>query len=344
MSIEVVKRQISLFLSTEKPEVIAIKGAWGVGKTYSWKKFLLDAKQSNSISLERYSYVSLFGINSLEALKYAIFENTVKRETIGIEANLESFKDNATGLLEMFGRKSMVVFKDTSLLKNFSTAIESLSFMSLNKSIICIDDLERRGSSLAMKDVLGLVSQLKEQKGCKIALLLNDNESGLDEFNKYREKVIDIELQFAPTAKECTEIAYEPINKKTDLLPTFTEKLNIRNIRILKKIERLVLLADPLIKDFEPEIKNQVSQSLVLFSWCFYSSAGDAPPIELVTNLGYSSWGIGDKKEESEEIKRWKTEINDYGYRLTDALDLVLADAVKTGYFVEEALIRLHEK
>jgi len=336
MSIEVVKRQIKLFLSTEKPEVIAIKGAWGVGKTYSWKKFLLDAKQSNSISLERYSYVSLFGINSLDALKYAIFENAVKRETIGIDANLESFKDNAAGLLEGFGRKSMMVFKDTSLLKSFSTAIESLSFMSLNKSIICIDDLERRGSNLAIKDVLGLVSQLKEQKGCKIALLLNDNESGLDEFNKYREKVIDIELQFSPTAKECSEIAYEPTNQQTELLPMFTEKLNIRNIRILKKIERLVMLASPLIQGFEPEIKQQVSHSLVLFSWCFYSSAEGAPPIEMVTNLGYSSWGIGDKKEESEEIKKWKSDINEYGYQLTDAFDLVLANAVKTGFFIED--------
>ena len=44
MSIAVVKNQINTFLATEKPEVIAIKGAWGVGKTYSWKQFLLAAK------------------------------------------------------------------------------------------------------------------------------------------------------------------------------------------------------------------------------------------------------------------------------------------------------------
>lgn len=84
MSIAVVKNQINAFLATEKPEVIAIKGAWGVGKTYSWKQFLLAAKQSKEIALKRYSYVSLFGINSLDALKYAIFENDDSAAVLGI--------------------------------------------------------------------------------------------------------------------------------------------------------------------------------------------------------------------------------------------------------------------
>jgi len=65
MSVEVIKDQIFHFLSSEEPEVMAIKGEWGVGKTFSWKKFLKDANSENKINLERYSYVSLFGINSL---------------------------------------------------------------------------------------------------------------------------------------------------------------------------------------------------------------------------------------------------------------------------------------
>ena len=69
MSIEVVQNQINAFLGSDKPEVIAIKGAWGVGKTYTWKKFLLAAKEVNGVALKRYSYVSLFGINSLDAFK-----------------------------------------------------------------------------------------------------------------------------------------------------------------------------------------------------------------------------------------------------------------------------------
>ena len=66
--------------------------------------------------------------------------------------------------------------------------MDSLAFLSLNESLVCIDDLERRGSDLSMRDVLGLVSRLVEQKQCKVVLLLNDKEKGLDDYEKYREK------------------------------------------------------------------------------------------------------------------------------------------------------------
>jgi hypothetical protein len=338
MTIAVVKNQINAFLATEKPEVIAIKGAWGIGKTYSWKQFLLAAKQSKEIALKRYSYVSLFGINSLEALKYAIFENVISRDIIGTEANIETFKSNTTTLLESMGRKSLGIFRGASLLKGFTPAIESLSFLSLNKSVICIDDLERRGTGLSIKDVLGLVSHLKEQKECKIVLLLNDQEDGLEEYQKYREKVIDIELAFAPTARECSQIAFDPNCDTTRVLPELTEKLNIRNIRVLKKIERLVTLARPLLQGYEPEISQQVAHSIVLFSWCYYCNSEGAPPLDFVTNLGFSSWGIGDEDDanNNDERKKWKTDIGAYGYTQTDELDLILAGAVRSGYFVEE--------
>lgn len=337
MSIEIVKSQIQEFLSNDKPEVLAIKGAWGVGKTYCWNKFLLDAKNSNNIALERYSYVSLFGINSLDALKYSIFEHVIKREMIGTEANIETFKSNTTGLLEVLGRKSLGWFKGASLLKSFTPAIESISFLSLNNSLICIDDLERRGASLSMKDALGLVSQLKEQKKCKIVLLLNDKEEGLEEYIKYREKVIDVELKFEPTSFESAEIAFNTYAKGGERLSEFTQKLDIKNIRVLKKIERLVNIVLPLSADYEPEIEHQIRHSLVLFSWCYYCANDGAPPLEFVTNLGYDIWGLGEEKEEEDDEKNlWKNLVSSYEYQHTDELDLVLAEAVKTGYIEEE--------
>lgn len=36
MSLSKVEIKISDFLSTNTPEVMAIKGAWGVGKTFTW--------------------------------------------------------------------------------------------------------------------------------------------------------------------------------------------------------------------------------------------------------------------------------------------------------------------
>src|SRR5690606_15669130 len=215
---------------------------------------------------------SLFGINSLEAFKYSIFENVIKKEIIGTEASLETFKNNTTSLIESFGRQSLNLFKGAPIVKSFSPAIETISFLSLNKTLICIDDLERKGKGLEIKDVLGLVSILKEQKGCKVVLLLNDGEEGLDDYEKYREKVIDIELAFAPDPEECATIAYSEQTPNHSRLRELTASLGIRNIRILKKIERLATIALPLAEGFEPEISDQVLHSLVLYAWSYFCS------------------------------------------------------------------------
>ena len=337
MSIEIIRNQIEAFISSPTAEVMAIKGDWGVGKTYTWKKYLNSAKDSGRVGMERYSYVSLFGINSLDAFKYSIFENVVSKDLIGTEASIETFKENTSSIIESFGRKVINLFKGGPFIKGFSPAIESLSFLSLNKTIICIDDLERKGSKLDIKDVLGLVSLLKEQKSCKVVLLLNDGEDGLDDYVKYREKVIDIELKFDPTSGECMDIAYDGSGYHYDLLKEFTKKLGIRNIRVLKKIERLVNLSQNLTSDFEDEIKYQVVHSIALFSWCYFCSSSneEVPPLSFVTKSGYSLFGIGDEKDEDEKEKTWKARIREYGYQLTDELDLLLAEAVRTGFFVE---------
>lgn len=337
MSVEIIKNQIFQFLSSDEPEVMAIKGEWGVGKTFSWKKFLKEASSENKINLDRYSYVSLFGINSLDAFKYSIFENVVKRELIGTEASIETFKSNTTSLIESLGRQSVNLFKGAPIVKSFSPAIETISFLSLNKTLICIDDLERKGKGLEVKDILGLVSLLKEQKKCKVVLLLNDGEEGLQDYEKYREKVIDIELAFAPDPEECALIAYSEENPNSSRLNELTAGLGIRNIRILKKIERLVTLALPLTNGFEPEISDQVIHSLVLFAWSYFNSNTDEeiPPLEFITSRGYSFLGIGDE-EVSEQEKKWQTTLQAYNYQMTDEFDLVLAEAVKTGYFIEK--------
>lgn len=96
MSIEIVKSQIRRFLSSDEPEVICISGRWGVGKTYAWNQYVKDAHDGANIALKRYSYVSLFGVNSLDELKYAIFENSVKSSDVGVELTLKTLRSNTT--------------------------------------------------------------------------------------------------------------------------------------------------------------------------------------------------------------------------------------------------------
>lgn len=73
--------------------------------------------------MNRYSYVSLFGIKSLNDLKFTIFANTVTKEIIGENASLETFKENASSLFEKLGRKSSMFLDQINgqpLQKNFN--------------------------------------------------------------------------------------------------------------------------------------------------------------------------------------------------------------------------------
>ena len=44
-------------------------------------------------------------------------------------------------------------------------------FMMLKEQIVCLDDVERAGQGLTIKNVLGLASLLKEEKACKVIIL-----------------------------------------------------------------------------------------------------------------------------------------------------------------------------
>ncbi len=339
MSIETIKTEITRFLESETPEVMAIKGKWGTGKTYSWNKLLKENK--DKIKFEKYSYVSLFGINSLEVFKYAIFENAVSRNLIGKDSSIENFKENLLETSTALGKKCLEIFKS----KSNSHTIESLAFLSVRNTLICIDDLERKGEGLKLKDVLGLVSLLKEQRNCKVVLLLNEGEDGLENYAKYCEKVVDIELVFAPTAKENVDIAFRDTND--DAIKVVKEsaiKLNIKNIRVLKQIERFVGLVTPHLSDCEPEITQQVASSLTLFAWCHYCHDGkNVPDLAYVTDTNFFLAGFH-ANEKTEEQKKWNSIIHNYDYSHADELDLLLADIVKTGYVVIDELIEVLKK
>src|SRR5258707_9842092 len=74
-SAETAKAEIARFLKGNEPGVLCITGEWGVGKTFLWRQVLDHQRKTNGLSITRYSYVSLFGLNSLDDVKSAVFEN-----------------------------------------------------------------------------------------------------------------------------------------------------------------------------------------------------------------------------------------------------------------------------
>ena len=338
MSTELVKKEIERFLASSAIEAICIRGKWGVGKTFTWMSYLAGAKAAGKIALGKYAYVSLFGLNSLEEVRYSIFENTIKRDAIGSSASFETM----AATIETFARRNAKTLKFAANLIPFSGAKDIASqifpyFMGIREQLICIDDFERRGNNLAVGDVLGLLSFLKEQRGCKIVLLLNDDALDGDDketFESYLDKVVDASLRFEPTPSEAVEIA---LNGTDYLSMTTAERcstLGISNIRAIRRIDRLVRSAVAILESWQIDQKviAQCVQSVVLLAWCVFEP-DIAPKLEYLSNRRKSYFGSRKDKEVTPEEASWDALLELYGFSYLDEFDLALLAGIKSGFF-----------
>lgn len=344
MSTALVEKEIARFLASAEPEVLCMRGKWGVGKTFSWNVFVRKAKDSSAVALNSYAYVSLFGLDSLDQLKYAIFENAVGAKEIGIEPSVETFKSNTIAVTKRLGMKSFSILQNFPPTKNYASALQSLAFLSIREMIVCIDDLERKGANLPMKDVLGLISYLREQKRCKVVLILNDDAldgPAKEEFERYHEKVIDVSLEFAPDASDCVRIAVTGAGEGQDLLRAAVVTLGISNIRIIKKIERLILQVEPLVSNFDPKVLHQAVQSLTLLGWSVHSKdVKDAPSPEFLRDRRSKGlYGdLGGDEPETDTEKEWNALLDEFEFSGMDEFDLMLLKGIQRGFFDEAAL------
>ena len=351
---EQIKQRMSEFLSPADPVTICIRGAWGTGKTHAWKEWVKDTK--DKMQNERYSYVSLFGIDSLKDLKSQIFQQALPKEQIGTEITVESFKN----LLDTVGlgwRKGLTKLLPLPYVDNFSDAIQSVAFLSMNKSLICLDDLERKGKNLSMADVLGLVTHLKEEKKCKVVIICNKGafkSKDEKEFDKYRDKVIDVEFEYKPGASECAAIAFQEDGDLHEQLTNNCIKLGIDNIRILKKIEQFAKELKRHVEVFDPEVLYQSLRTLCLYVWCRYSSDDVSPSYEHVKNQNdFTKWLMMREKDRYSEDKdaKWRATLENYGYYLNNLVELdpEISRLIEVGYIKDhnefnKAAKKVHEK
>jgi hypothetical protein len=346
-SLRVIEDQINRFLASNVPEVIVIRGSWGSGKTYAWNKFLKTAICEKRVKLSYYSYVSLFGLDLLADLKLATL---VKSEHISSVAGKISKLDRVKKL----GKKSLPYLADNAdFLRLKVSANQMTDVLRIKETIICLDDFER--TQLDTQALMGFISELKEERRCKVVLIVNDEKFDCDAKKKYetfREKVVDREFEFSPNPEECTEIVFdnEDSNK---LLMEKCHNLGITNIRIIKKIQTLESEIRPFLQNCEEETVDKALSDLVLFTYSLYIKSGDFPDHEFILEMSEYDLKsyldddgnlLSDKSEQKNQQKakwkRWLDMLANYGYWATDTLDSEIAQSVKRGYFCEEDIVR----
>ncbi len=150
-ALALLRDEIYRFLDTDTPEVLCIRGKWGVGKTFTWELLLKEAQQAKKVRLTSYSYVSLFGLDNLDRFKSSVFENVIPVSSAGTDPNIETLGTNI---------KNVAKLAAAAWKPGLGALADHAAFLAASQYIVCVDDLERKGEKLRMIDVLGLVSLL----------------------------------------------------------------------------------------------------------------------------------------------------------------------------------------
>lgn len=343
MTTALLRSEIHRFLSDTAPEVICVRGRWGVGKTYAWLKYLGEVQSEQKLKLSQYSYVSLFGVNSLNDLRYSVFESTVTADQYLEGPNIKTLEKLLFKGMD-WGRKTrpfLDAIGGALGSKDAGSAIARASFLLVRNQLVCFDDLERAGDGLKQRDILGLASFLKEQRQCKVVLLLNAeqiNKEEVADFDRQLEKVVDISLLFDPTPAEAAAIALGDTGSLSKMLRPLVEKLQIVNIRTIKKIERMANLLHGRLERFGTAVVEQAISTLVLGAWSVLER-GRGPSIDFLRKYNTISFGVrAISGKLTEEEDGWHKLLQDYGYGTTDDLDTVILDGVSRGTFDEASL------
>lgn len=317
------------FIESEKPKSIILKGRWGVGKTYFWKKFI--SSNSEKLKKKNYSYVSLFGLNNIDDLKFAIFENIISKNALKDKLHKTSiFKS----LLKNTPREFQVPF-----FTKVTLPIEKIAFSSVSDSLICFDDLERLNDNFSFNEVLGLANYLKEEKRCSIIFIANDNQIDKSKpnqsfFFKYNEKTIDREVVLKRSFKETADIIFENHDLYDYIFPNI-KLLNISNLRILQRIDFFLAEFFQSIEiDLENQTIDELIKKIILLTWIKYERDQIIPDIAFLKKyrrglLGTTFLPSGETDTEAEN--KWRPVIQNYGFSVFTDFDEIIWNYIDQG-------------
>lgn len=338
MSLDVIKSVIREFIKSKSPEVLAISGGWGIGKTFFWKKFIKE--EADSIALDRHCYVSLFGLTSINDVNAAIISKTVLSEE---KANGSRWTLFLAWLERIFRRSSPLakIIDGLPYAKNVSIGMEIIFPYLIRDTLICFDDLERLSEKgLSVEDFLGFVSLLKEERGCKVVIIFNEKKMASSlVYKQYKEKVVDIDISFSISPLEAANMVFPIDLQMRSYALEQANALHITNIRVLKKIYRTLDLVLPKLNGLNENVVKQAISTIVLMTWCHYDSSVDLeskrPSYAFIDSYNSISWALM-ASEEKEKIdpteSSWRNVLEAYGFQSLDEFDRTLCKIIENGY------------
>lgn len=391
-----IRDEVIKFICSEKNDVLVLKGDWGVGKTYFWKQWVRQNKNNISKSRYAYvslfginslddlknqihvsakpscfidieplyqvviSWLSWGKLRTLPKGAFGYFKkccSIAKREPLISLYN--ALRKIGKLLIYLFFNAIWLIGIVLKFIPNLIRFIDmkAIGWESVRNTLICIDDFERHGKGLAAKDIFGVISVLKEQRNCKVVLILNDNELNREDnkedkeaYISYREKVVDIELNLTRHIDELISLVfdewrYTPISN----LSVNISKLEIMNIRTLYKVRNYLELIFTKYPDIEESVKEKIVRNIVLFTALYFSKSNEkkwpdldvlmSKNTQVVSMIPYDikkEYTDDDGKKQQAENLRIYSIMQAYEWRGPDPLDEQLAKLVINGYLDQD--------
>lgn len=341
MSIESALEQ---FVSSRTPAAIVLQAKWGLGKTYFWRNRIVKGYLAKPWR-KKYSYVSLFGIGSLDGLKIAIYQATAEFDADlrnkwwrylhprWLWWKVQAHLPNAFELVS-------IPYVGQGVAKSY----DSLSYFFVKDRLICFDDIERRGSGLSLLDFLGLVSQLVEQRNCRIVVILNTDALTPEDqrtWDDQKEKVFQGEMTYSPSTIQSIELGLEESRGESwyQMARDSLQQLGVTNIRVIQRTRRFISTAIEAAGDrpLRNETIQHVARVVPLLVFAHSGRSDGAPPLDYVMQTGpfeFVMLNMLDKRDEEmpEEQKRWMELISDYNLFIGADLDHALGRMVVAGF------------
>ena len=236
-------RLIELLNSTQSFG-IALNGKWGVGKTFFWNQ-LIEEK----FSAKKTAYISLFGVETIQQIK-----NDLLLQIYTQNGFVKKIKDKV-GSFKLYGM-------------DISLALSWFEKKDFENVIVCFDDFERISDKLKLKDVLGLISELKEQKKCTVVLILNKKELKDEDLSKYKDKIVDYDFNYEPTVVESFSLIKDNLKSFKQYPLEYFQRHEINNIRIMKRVINALndyVYFENLVKDYK-NIEEELVENILEIS------------------------------------------------------------------------------
>ncbi|CAB3647347.1 hypothetical protein LMG26696_02594 [Achromobacter pulmonis] len=357
-----VRESLKEFIRSKSAEAVVLQGPWGVGKTHLWREAVQEWHQPDSAA--RYAYVSLFGVNSLDALKVAVaYADGFDADSSGRDApneqaqlkagpssrskffKLDRWKKQGARIAGAIKRGAPVAAAAAPGKigggAGLSQALNALAFYRIRQQLICFDDLERRGANLSIRDLLGLVSFLVEQRQCRVCVILNDQQivgKELDEWRAQREKVFIAEITYDPSLEHTLTVALDNSRSEVWLEPAriALEELGLKNIRLVRRMTRMLGLAFK--ANVPAALVNKVVRETIFLMYSHSGAGEGAPPLDFVmkfnsiTRMVQRMANGSEAHPETEEEARWSELIQSYGFDGSGEIAKVLCAGVRSGF------------